>query len=165
MSTECGLHAPTIGLLAAEVDYLPRHCCDYLAGEMVQPGGNDMKNAGLLRNALMTNALFSGLTGAGALMLAGPLSESLGPPPWSLRAIGAGLLLFAATVAREARAPGRARAWQIISADIGWVIAAAAIVALAPSWLSAAGRIALVGVTVVVAGMAAAQWRGLETSP
>lgn len=123
-----------------------------------------MKDKNLLKRALVANAMFSGLTGSGALVLAGSLSGSLGPPSWSLRALGAGLLVFAALVANEARAPGKTGTKQIIAADVGWVIGAAAIIVLAPSWLTTAGQMSLVGVTAVVAVVAAAQWRGLAAT-
>ena len=123
-----------------------------------------MRNYGTLTNALAANAVFSGLTGLAALALAGSLSDALGPPAWSLRLLGAGLLVFAALTAHEARAPRKAATWQIIAADAGWVIAAAIVVAVSPAWLTATGRAVLVGVTLVVAAVATAQWRGLETS-
>lgn len=124
-----------------------------------------MKKTELLRLALTVNAAFSGLTGSGALILASSLSERLGPPAWSLRVLGAGLLVFAAIVAREARAPTGTMARQIVAADAGWVIAAAVIVVSAPNWLTEAGRTVLIAITLVVAGVAAAQWRGLAATP
>ncbi len=123
-----------------------------------------MSNIDLLRGALATNAAFSGLTGLAALILAGTLEDSLGPPAWSLRAVGAGLLVFAALVAREARRPQKAGTRQIIAADLTWVTAAGIIAAVAPSWLTSNGRIVLITVTGVVAVVAAAQWRGLEAA-
>ncbi len=123
-----------------------------------------MSNIDLLRGALAANAAFSSLTGLAALILAGTLEESLGPPAWALRAVGAGLLGFAALVAREAREPRRAGARQIIAADLAWVISAAIVVAVAPGWLTSNGRIVLISVTAIVAAVAAAQWRGLEAA-
>ena len=117
-----------------------------------------------LTNALLANAAFSGITGLGALTLAGRLADSLGPPAWSLRAIGACLLVFAALVAREARNPQRAGTHQIIVADLAWVVAATALMGVTPGWMTGTGRIALAAVTVVVAVIALAQWRGLQTS-
>ena len=124
-----------------------------------------MNSNDLLKRALAANAMFSGLTGFGTLALAGSLSDSLGPPAWSLRGLGAGLLVFAAMVAIGARAPGKTGTWQIIAADVSWVVAAAAIVAVAPSWLTEIGRGTVVAVTLVVAALAAAQWLGLEATP
>ncbi len=116
----------------------------------------------ILKRALAANAAFSGATGLGALTLAGSLAESLGPPAWSLRVLGAGLLVFAALVARESVAPGRSGALQIIAADMAWVASAVTLIAMAPSWLTGTGRVTLAAVTVVVGTVAAAQWRGLE---
>ena len=118
----------------------------------------------MLKNALVANAVFSGTTGIGAIVFAGLLAESLGPPAWSLRALGAGLVGFAAIVARESLAPQRRRARQIVAADAAWVAAAAIIILAAPGWLTGAGRSVLATVTASVALLAAAQWRGLEAS-
>ena len=116
-----------------------------------------------LRRALVANATFSGLTGLTALGFAGRLVETLGPPAWSLRSVGVGLLGFAALVARESAAPGRAGTLLIIAADLAWIATAAVIVAIAPPWLTDAGLIALAAVTVVVGVVAAVQWLGLRT--
>lgn len=114
-----------------------------------------------LKRALTANVVFSGITGLGALGMAGRLSEALGPPAWSLRALGAALLVFAALVAHESLAPGRAGTLQIIAADMAWVVTAGLLIAIAPGWLTDAGRVTLTAVTSVVGAVAAAQWRGL----
>lgn len=114
-----------------------------------------------LRNALMTNAGFSTATGLIAVAFAARLEGLLGPPAWSLRAIGAALLVFAALVAHEARAPGQARIRQIIAADLAWVVSAAVVLASAPAWLTDTGLVVLGVVSVLVAFIATAQWRGL----
>ncbi len=118
----------------------------------------------VLRRALAANAAFSSITGLIASLMAGSLSDALGPPTWSLRALGVGLLVFAAVTANEAREPRRTGTWQIIAADVGWVIAAAIIVGLSPTWLTETGRTVVVAVTVIVAAVAVAQWRGLEST-
>lgn len=118
----------------------------------------------LLRNALLTNAGFSGATGALAVALGGRLGDALGPPTWSLRALGMGLLVFAVVVANEARAPGHPGTWMIIGADLLWVVAAPIIIAVGPEWLTRSGQAALALVTVAVAALAAAQWRGMEAA-
>lgn len=118
----------------------------------------------LLRNALLTNAGFSGAIGALAVALGGRLEDALGPPTWSLRALGMGLLVFAVVVANEARAPGHSGTWRIIGADLLWVVAAPIIIAVSPEWLTRSGQAALALVTVAVAALAAAQWRGMEAA-
>ncbi len=118
----------------------------------------------MLKGALVANAVFSGTTGIGAIVLAGLLAESLGPPAWSLRALGVGLIGFAAMVARESLAPQRRRTRQIVAADAAWVATAAIIILAAPGWLTGTGRAVLATVTACVALLAAAQWRGLEAS-
>jgi hypothetical protein len=115
-----------------------------------------------LRRALFANAAFSGTTGLTALALAPVLAESLGPPTWALRSVGAGLVAFAALVAREGRSPGRAGTIQVIAADAAWIVAAILLIAIAPTWLTGIGRATLAAVTLVVAAAATAQWRGLR---
>lgn len=117
-----------------------------------------------LKLAITANALFSSITGLVAVLMAGRLSQVLGPPSCSLRVLGGGLLVFAALVAKEARAPRPAGTRQIIVADAGWVLGATAIVAWRPGWLTAVGQTVLIGVTMVVAGVAVAQWRGLRSA-
>lgn len=117
-----------------------------------------------LRRSLIANAAFSGLTGLTALAFAGRLAEVLGPPVWSLRALGVGLLGFAALVARESVSPGRSGTLQIIAADLAWVATAAIILAIAPTWLTDTGRAALAAVTLVVGIVAGAQWLGLKAA-
>ena len=124
-----------------------------------------MRNEANLKRALAANAAFSAITGLGALALAERLAESLGPPTWALRALGGGLLAFAVLVALEARTPARTNTKQIIAADLAWVVAAIAIIWSAPSWLTGTGRIVVAGVTLIVAALATAQWRGLEAAP
>lgn len=116
-----------------------------------------------LRRALIANTAFSGLTGLTALTLAGRLAETLGPPVWSLRALGVGLLGFAALVARESAAPRRSGTLLIIAADLAWVATATVIATVVPTWLTDAGRTALGAVTLVVGTVAGAQWLGLKT--
>lgn len=118
----------------------------------------------MLQRALTANAAFSALTGLAALTFAGRLSGALGPPDWSLRALGAGLLIFAALVARESMAPGRSGTIPIIAADLAWVVSATIVLVSAPSWLADTGRITLATVSLVVAAVAVAQWRGLQNA-
>lgn len=124
-----------------------------------------MNNSNTLERALTANAAFSGITGLAALALAGRLAESLGPPVWSLRGLGAGLMLFAVLVAREARVPGRPGTRLIIAADLAWVVAATVVITVAPGWLTRNGRATLAAVTLVVGTVAVGQWRGLQTDP
>ena len=117
-----------------------------------------------MRSALGANAGFSAIAGIAALALGGRLEASLGPPAWSLRALGAGLIMFGLVVAREAGAPSRPGTWRIIGADLAWVAAAVIIIAIPPGWLAETGRAVLASLTVVVAALAAAQWRGVEAA-
>lgn len=123
---------------------------------------NNAKRRSTLERALTANAGFSAATGLIAIALAGGLDASLGPPAWSLRVLGVGLLVFAAFVAREARAPGRTGSRQIIAADLAWVVAAVVILASAPDWTTDTGLVVLGAVSALVALLAAAQWKGLS---
>lgn len=115
-----------------------------------------------LRRALIANAAFSGLTGLTAVAFAGRLTETLGPPAWSLRALGVGLIGFAAVVAGESASPGRSGTLQIIAADLAWIATAVVLLTIAPTWLTDAGRTTLAGVTLIVGVVAGAQWWGLR---
>ena len=115
-----------------------------------------------LGRSLIANAAFSGLTGLTALTLANRLAETLGPPAWSLRVLGVGLLGFAALVAREWASPGRSGTLGVIAADLAWIATAAVILVIAPTWLTDAGRTALVVVTLVVVLVTGGQWLGLR---
>lgn len=116
----------------------------------------------LLADALSTNAVTSGATGA-ALALGSPwLDGLLGVHAGILAGVGAGLVLFAvgiiAALARPAGLDRAARA--IIAADIAWVAGATVVVPL--DVLTPLGDLLLVAVSAVVAGFAAAQAIGLR---
>ncbi|MDH3248716.1 MAG: hypothetical protein OEQ47_07130 [Acidimicrobiia bacterium] len=115
-----------------------------------------------LQEALVANAVFSGTTGIGAIALADVLAGSLGPPAWSLRALGVGLVVFAAVVAGESRAPRARGTSRIIAADVAWVATAVIIIMVSPGWLTGVGRAVLAAVTIAVAALAAGQWRGFQ---
>jgi len=78
---------------------------------------------GLLRAALMLDALVTGANGAAYLVLAGPLGDLLGLPAGFLRATGAFLAVFAAAVWLVATRPrpGRTAVAAVIAANVLWV--------------------------------------------
>jgi hypothetical protein len=119
----------------------------------------------LLRRALQTNAVFSGISGAGLLLVAGPVARLLGlGGALPIALLGAGLLLFAAWVGYEAMQPmlRQRRARVILALDIAWVVASAVIIALDPFGLSIAGKWAVAAVADVVALFALAEYLGLR---
>jgi hypothetical protein len=122
----------------------------------------DIRNS-LLSRAMVDNALFSGGTGLVLVIGARWLDGWLGLNAWLLASVGVGLLVYAADLAWLSRSdrwliPGGRLA---VVADIGWVIAAAALIAFT-AVLTTRGELALALVSVVVAGFAAAQWIGLR---
>lgn len=122
----------------------------------------DIRNS-LLSKAMVDNAFFSGATGLVLLIGARWLDGWLGLSAWLLAALGVGLLLYAADLAWLSRSdrwliPGGRLA---VVADIGWVVAAAALIAFT-AVLTKQGELALALVSVMVAGFAAAQWIGLR---
>ena len=119
----------------------------------------------LLGGALRANASFSVLSGL-ALVCAAPALASwtgLGPV-WLLRAIGAGLLLFAVDLfllARRAAAhPGRVRL--VIAMDLAWVAGSAVLLLVGAESLTRAGFWLVFGVAEVVAAFALLQFLGLR---
>ena len=132
-------------------------------------------SAGSLRLALIANAAFSVVTGVALVVFAGPLAAGLlttgsvwpgVPAPIVAMALGLGLLGFAAVVALVGihRPPPAAAVRAIIVADAGWVVTSAVALALLAEAMTASGRWTVGVVAIVVAVLALAQWRGLQTS-
>lgn len=122
-----------------------------------------MNNDRMLRMALRENAAISGVSGLVLLLGAAWLDGWLGIDWWLLATVGVGLLVYAvdlAWVARDDRllVPGARMA---IAADVAWVLGAVALIAFT-AVLTRRGEIALAVVSLVVAGLAAAQWVGLR---
>jgi hypothetical protein len=121
--------------------------------------------ARLLRRVLQVNAFFSGISGAGMLLAAGPIARLLGVEvSWPIVLLGADLLLFAAWVGYEsAQTVLRVRRARVVLAlDIAWVVASAMIIALDPFDLSTAGKWAVAAVADVVAVFALVEYLGLR---
>ncbi len=120
-------------------------------------------NPSLLSKAMKENAIFSGLAGLVLIVGASGLDGWLGVDAWLLAAIGLGLVVYAADLMWWSRSPR----WLVnggrmaVVADLGWVVAAAALIAFT-AVLSSQGEVALALVSVVIAGLAAAQWLGLR---
>lgn len=118
-----------------------------------------------LDRALLANAAFSGASGLVLLVAAGPAGAWLGvPDPWLLRALGGGLVAFGAGLLLLARSdrPKRGLVVAASASDFAWVAGSVVLLAAFPDLLSAAGRAAVAGVAVVVAGLGGAQLVGLR---
>ncbi len=117
----------------------------------------------LLSKAMKENAIFSGLAGLVLVVGASGLDGWLGVDARLLAAIGLGLVVYAADLmwwSRSARwlvTGGR----MAVVADLGWVVAAAALIAFT-AVLTTQGEAALALVSVVIAALAAVQWMGLR---
>ena len=115
----------------------------------------------LLRRTLLVNGVTTAMTGIAALVGAPWLPAILGPtPPAILAVVGAGLVVFAGFVLRQAR---RARidsrvAWTIAGLDIAWVIGSVALVEI--GILTLLGNVVVAAVAVVVLVFAVLEVRG-----
>ncbi|PIQ61999.1 MAG: hypothetical protein COV99_07675 [Bacteroidetes bacterium CG12_big_fil_rev_8_21_14_0_65_60_17] len=118
-----------------------------------------------LRTALRSNAAFSALCGVISLVQAEALSAWMGGfDPWILRALGPGLLLFAAILYMETRRsrPVPASALAISLADLVWVIGSVIVLIAAPDALSSGGTWTVLLVALVVLVFATWQLVGLR---
>lgn len=125
-------------------------------------------STGLLRKTLMTNVVFSELCGVALVVFGGTLAEALAPGlgsagPWVLRALGAGLIVFALLVWLVARAgvPAVGHVHLIVVADIVWVAASVIALAFAVHTLSWAGVAVVTGAAAIVAVIAIFEHLGL----
>ena len=124
---------------------------------------SDEARTSLLSKAMIENALFSGLAGLVLIVGAAGLDGWLGVNAWLLAAIGVGLVVYAADLVWWSRSPR----WLVtggrmaVVADLGWVVAAAALIAFT-AVLTTQGEAALALVSVVIAALAAVQWMGLR---
>ena len=118
----------------------------------------------LLRAALTTNALLSGVAGIGTAALAGMLDDLLGIPAPLLVAAGVALVPWSVALwwARSRETLLRREAVTAIAGDAVWVLASAIVLALSPGGLSTADHWAI-GVTALAVGdLAAVQAIGLR---
>jgi len=121
-----------------------------------------------LKLALRANAAFSGCSGAYLALFGRQASRlTLASPEaggeWGLRALGVGLVAYAALLARlSGGAAERPReVWAVIAGDVAWVIGSAAWILFASPTLSATGTDIVAGVAVVVGLFAVLQWLAL----
>lgn len=121
----------------------------------------------LLRRALQLNGAFSGASGVALIVGASPLAAFLGiPNALVLAAIGAGLLVYAAGLWRNARrdAIRVIEARVAVAMDVAWVVGSGLVlVAFAePIGLTVAGKWCIALVADVVLAFAVAQMIGLR---
>lgn len=128
----------------------------------LHPSTSDITSSTLAR-ALRANAVFSTASGVGLAVASPAIDEWSGVPLWLLVAVGVGLLGYAAVLLVGSRradlvvATGRSA----VAGDIGWCVGAAVLIA-ATSWLTTPGELALAGLSIPVAVLAAWQWHGLR---
>ena len=119
------------------------------------------------RTFLGLNAAFSALSGAALIILPGTLSQVMftGPADWAplgLRLLGVGLVIFALDLAFMAtnRFVSKAEVMLIVLADIGWLLASAAVVMFDGHLFTETGVLVVAGVAAFVAVFAAGQYFG-----
>lgn len=119
----------------------------------------------LCRRALLGNALFSCTAGATLAVLPSTIATWIQlNPPWVLRAVGLGVLVFSWLVASAGTRP-RLRTNEVLLvslADCAWVLGTALLLTRWPATLNATGQAAAVAIASVVAGFAIAQVTGLK---
>lgn len=116
-----------------------------------------------LRSVMMANTALSVTTGLTGLLLGGPVADAFGiDQVWLIRMLGAGLMGFAGVVflvARSAQPVLQRWSRDISQADLGWV--AGTIVVIALGWLSTNGALimSVLGLAVLVLGLAQYRFR------
>lgn len=118
-----------------------------------------------LKNVLLINAVSSGATGIGLVVLAETVAELFGTTATgAVMGVGIFLVVFAAGVLNEAvqRTTRINPVYIIIALDILWVAGSIAIVLPQLFQLSAIGYIAITAVAMWVAAMAYLQIRGVK---
>ncbi len=119
----------------------------------------------LLRNALLANAVFSGVNGIADVFFSGPMAAFAGVPAAIVPFSGASLIAFAAALlwlrSRPTMSPGLVRA--VIGLDLVWVIGSVAALLLRDSLgLTVAGAWSVAVGAGIVALFAVLQYVGLR---
>lgn len=120
------------------------------------------KNSGLLTTSLQVNIGFS--TTSGLLLILGApwLDDLLGPAPWVLAGVGAGLLTFAVMLLYGGRRAPLATARMAVAADLAWVAGTIALAPLVGASFTTIGKVVAVVVAFVVLILAIAEVTGLR---
>jgi len=118
---------------------------------------------GLLKRALMGNAMFSGLSGAAILLANRWLVKFLGlPDKVSLAILGVSLIVYATVLWFNARRP-KIRitdAWVAVVMDAVWVLGSYTLILVIP--FSLAGKWVVALVAELVLAFAVWQWLGIR---
>ena len=119
----------------------------------------------LLRTTLVINGVSTALCGLALLLAPGALAELLGvSPPALVAAVGAGLVVYAASLFWTARRPiPGAAAWAAVILDFGWVLGSVALVELGILTNPGTGLVVLVAAAVLA--FAVLQLVGLRQTP
>jgi len=122
------------------------------------------RNDRLIRTSLLGNAAFSAVSGVVAAAAAGRLADATELPSIVVRAVGLGLLAYAAMLWMWARRttfrPIEGRI--AVLADLAWVGGTIVLLAVAPDVTNGVGSTILIAVAVIVACFAEAQYVGLR---
>ena len=121
------------------------------------------ESQGLLKRALIGNAMFSGLSGAAILLANRWLVKFLGlPDKVSLAILGVSLIVYAAVLWSNARRP-KIRitdAWVAVVMDAVWVLGSYTLILVVP--FSLAGKWVVALVAELVLAFAVWQWLGIR---
>ncbi len=120
----------------------------------------------LLRMSLLSNALFSTVSGVAFIVASGPIAAAIGLPyPGILVAIGVSLLLFAAGLFTNARRDNvnLTEARVAVALDFAWVVGSA--VVIAAGVLNTTGNWAVAMVADLVLAFAILQYVGIRRMP
>jgi hypothetical protein len=123
---------------------------------------NTIPAPSLLRLALRADSVVTGLNGAAYLLLAGPLSDLLGPPAGVLRGVGVFLLVFAAAVWPTADRPAVPAVRAVIAGNLLWAAGSIAVVVVGAGDPTTIGAVWIVLQAAVVAAFALLQLTGLR---
>lgn len=115
------------------------------------------QRTGLLRPALVADAVISAANGIAYLAAAGPIGDALGLSPSLLRGVGAFFLVWAACVALVARTPRRGAVTAVIVLNAIWAIDSLVVAAAGWGDPTTAGTVWIVLQALAVAALAAVQ--------
>ncbi len=115
------------------------------------------QRSGLLRPALVADAVVSAANGVAYLAAAGPIGDALGLSSGLLRGVGAFFLVWAVCVALVARTPRRGAVTAVIVLNAVWVVDSLVVAAAGWGDPTTAGTVWIVLQALAVAGLAAAQ--------
>ena len=133
---------------------------------------DSVSSDGLLRRTLWGNSVFSIVSGAALAIFAGPFASAAAHAPIAvagldlallLELLGVGVVAFGVLCGWVASRDPLPQAWAraIFAADIAWVAASVAVLALPATWTTA-GVAGIVVLAVIVADLAVLEYLGLR---